>query len=122
MDRTNRIDRMRLVKEKFLKLQKKYLAGLPATIDAIEKKLTGFYSAAPETKHLEALKIAVHRLRGTGGTFGLNALTENCEKMESICIKIIEKEGVNSQSYKEELFFYLKELRKIADSNIDREE
>lgn len=59
-------------------LRSEYLDALPATLKAIEKLI--------QNKQEALLREEVHKLKGSGATYGIPEISELCEVMETICI------------------------------------
>ena len=64
--------------QKYAPLIEKYISRLPETIQAVE--------AHRANKDVQALQLAVHRLKGTGTTYGFPQITECASRCEDILI------------------------------------
>lgn len=70
------------IAEQLMLLRKDYLARLPADFIALETLATRLQGREGDRSNLEELHHRLHKLSGSGGTFGLDALSAAAHKLE----------------------------------------
>ena len=70
------------VAEQIALLRKDYLARLPAELAALEKLAVGLNSGELDRPNLDELHHRLHKLAGSGGTFGFTALSVHARTLE----------------------------------------
>lgn len=70
------------VRAEIEKVRAQYLSGMPATVDDLLVLSGRLVGTASDRATLEDLRDRLHRLAGSGGTFGLAALGEHARRLE----------------------------------------
>jgi HPt (histidine-containing phosphotransfer) domain-containing protein len=89
------------INEKLASLKQAYLDGLPAKLDEVEAAAGAVMAAGAGPlsgqgqEALETLKQLVHKLAGSGGTFGFPGISEAAEKAETACDAMLETPSID---------------------------
>ncbi len=70
-------------------LQQTYLAGLPAKISEIQS-LTKQLSSTPSLESLKALRVLIHKMVGSAGTYGFPLVSSLCKPWDMRLMEFIE--------------------------------
>lgn len=70
------------VRAEIEKVRAQYLSGLPAEVEGLAALCGRLAGEASDRAALEELRHRLHRIAGSGGTFGLSALSEHARRLE----------------------------------------
>lgn len=73
---------------KFRELRRQYIEGLPRRMEQIRAAWSKLRHITWEPKILDALTAAVHKLSGSGGTFGLPHISRDAEQLEKLLVRL----------------------------------
>ena len=82
------------IQEVLEKMRLVYLANLPQRLDTMESQVHKLKAGDIHTESFDDLYRAVHTLKGTAGTYGLQIITEICKPFED-CLNAAHENGMS---------------------------
>ncbi len=107
-------ERMDQVKAMLASLRENYLRDLPGHIDEIEQILLELEREGFELSMCRELYRQVHTLKGSGGTYGLDFLSDICHPFEDLLSSLIESPALTKQGAVELGLQYVDLMRKAC--------
>jgi HPt (histidine-containing phosphotransfer) domain-containing protein len=112
-------DKAAELEKKLAALKQTYIAQLDERIEALETALQDILAGsdfASAKEGLEQLAFHAHKLSGTAGTFGFNALGQNGATIEIMCDEFVKIETGPTEAEKEKLGELVAACRSVADT------
>jgi HPt (histidine-containing phosphotransfer) domain-containing protein len=96
-------------------LQDAYRDKLDARLDEVDTALNSLRASDGSTaEDLDTLLALAHKLTGSAGTFGLPAVSDAAEKLETLCASLVD-EGKDASAEMEQITRLVNDLRKAAE-------
>ena len=104
------------LQRKLAALKTQFVERLPARLEAMGKALQALEVADPgqATAALKSLRNEAHKLSGTAGTFGFEALGEAASALEAFCDRLIDAGKATGAEDRRAIGTHLAALRKAA--------
>lgn len=97
-------------------LREKYAANLPRDLESLKRKWEMFYGSQSDIDILRSIYSDIHRLAGSGATFGFKSLSHIARSLENLIRKNVENETALEDGQYEQVNTLLQSLKEAADS------
>ena len=98
------------IRQRFQELSDAYKARLPALLAQLKVKLITWFESGAPPEALEEIHFQIHKLSGTGASFGLNSVSVYSKKIENILLLIMQGQQQPDQPGLEQILEWLEAM------------